>query len=133
MSDSDLLSDHDYSPEPLPSCHEYVTGRLPSGEEVVIVLRRTETGWNSRSTMRTMFHHDYLRQESIDNVCGWLRRQLHGTTVLTDRQEALEHLTTLSETNEANPLPRTGFLTGNPMWTPREHAEAVCQHLERGW
>ena len=126
MSDTESLFDatRDY---------EYVAGCLPSGEHVTVVLERTEQGWSSRSTQRSMFNHEYVRYETIEDVCSWLRCQLRGTTVLRDRQEALERLTILSETTDASPLPKTGFLTGSPTWTPSEHAEAVCRHLELGW
>ena len=75
----------------------------------------------------------YEWYQTLEEVLDWMRVHLRWTTVLQDRQEAVAHLTSLAETTDEDPHPKTGFLLGNPMAAPAAHAEAVCRHLEIGW
>jgi len=117
----------------LPSDCQYVTGSLSSGQPVVAVLRETDRGWSVRSTHPHFFNHEYVSHQTLEEVLDWMRVRLRWTTVLQDRQEAVAHLTSLAETTDEDPHPKTGFLLGNPMAAPAAHAEAVCRHLEIGW
>lgn len=93
-------------------------------KDVLVVVAKTPRGWRSRSVVRDRLNHDYVSHETLFNVLEWMRDdESCRPQILSDRSEAMEHLCST----------KTGFLLGDPSWSSVERAEAVLQHLERGW
>lgn len=93
----------------------------------VAVIAPTKRGWRCRSNVRGALCHDYIRGESIGNVCGWLRLlpEHRDLVVTTDRDEVCAHV--------ADGAIGNAFLTLDPDLSPDAQADRVVTHLETGW
>lgn len=94
---------------------------------VLVVLIPTSNGWRSRSTSKSLFNHDYVSQETLEDVLGWLTMESKRPFATHDREEAMA---ALAAPCESWAFPRTGFLVCNSAMYPEMRADVVLQHLE---
>lgn len=111
----------------------YVSGTLKkSGVPILAAITPTHCGWMCRSIYSDTLRHDYISNESIDEVDRWLAHDIkRGMYLTTDREGTVEHLANLL----ADPvvLNRSALVAGPPPLSQFDAAEVVLQHLERGW
>lgn len=124
----------DESPATSSSVHRYIFGQAvdadPDDFPTLAVVSQTPKGaWRCRSTRADLLQCDYPPSTPFEEVMNWTRLHLRRPFVAAHRGEARSLLTKPSHDDR----PRTGFLTPDPRLSPREAAERVLQHLERGW
>ncbi len=95
--------------------------------EHVSVFTSTFRGWRERSTLRG-HQNDYVSYEDVSVLAEWLKLEHSKVRILMSRKEA----TDLLEKREHLSSPPNSFLSGIP-GCEEERADAVLQHLERGW
>lgn len=125
-----IVSIADYIPS-IEVAH-YITGISRDKRPVVAALMPTNNGWTCRSNYTDMLRYNYVNHEPIDTITDtWIPRDFRrGTwTLTTDRDEVIEHLSTILESSAS--LPETA-LVGDPMMPVEDAAEVVLQHLELG-
>ena len=115
----------------------YMWGRLATtGEAVAVAATPTKTGWRCRSTARDALNHDYVSRETTNAVRAWVQGDLRlpgradRVDFTRDRAAMAAHLATLAEASADGSV---GFLAPEASSAPREAAERVLRHLERGW
>ena len=106
--------------------HRYIVIKSPTPALVVATI--TERGWKTRSTRRDAHNHDYVSDESMDDLLKWVASDGIVSEVIEDREEALARLTT----PDGSSVVPWSFL--QPTGTAAAGAaEQVLQHLECGW
>lgn len=108
--------------------HHHTAPARTTEPPLLIVLSPTKRGWASRSTSRSYFNHDYVSNETFEQVYEWLKLECKRPFFTQDREEALEVLAAPS-LSLGGPL-KTGYFECDPMMGLEERADRVLQHLE---
>lgn len=111
----------------------YVVGKLKKDglTPLIAALVPTSRGWSCRSIYSNELRHEYVSNETMDDVTDWLSHDLCKDWYLsTDREDILASLSTLLEESGVSRHPH--LVCGNPCSQPHVSAEAVLRHLELG-
>ena len=91
---------------------------------IFCVCSPTSNGWKCRSSERTIMNHDYMSNETFEDVMEWMHKDMNRVYATGDHEEVVELLSKRIDSEKC-----VGYVSPDPSLSSVEAAERVVQHL----